>query len=515
VVVGGGSAGAVIARRLADTGAEVTLLEAGPSGEFDDRILDFTRVGALPAGLQDVMAVDVDGRWTTNLPQEPSIYDFNHPMESSAGGNPHWRYPTARVLGGGSSINGCVAFTPPSWVLREWEALGAEGWGPEAMEPYVRRVLERVHIEDGAQDNELGRDFLAAANHLGIPPAELGRADVVEGAGWLRSTVRGVERQSSAVSYLFPLAALPPNLDVETDTFASRVLLDDIGNAVGVETDRGVFHAREEVIVCAGSFGSPKLLMLSGIGPADELRQVGVHAHVDLPVGRGMMDHAFGFLSFEAARDVPHGGGFPVLFTDVAEGGYPELMLYLLTMRMDAWLVAAGYPTSERAFVMNPVVNHPRSRGTVRLRSSDPTDSPVIDPRLFSDAADHDIRVMCDGIELGRAIAYESGLARWIARELAPGADVHGVALADYVRKTSVTSSHSVGTCRMGSEDDPLAVVDSQLRVRGVGRLRVADASVFPWITTVNPNITVMTVAERCADMVLAGASAAVGAERT
>lgn len=197
------------------------------------------------------------------------------------------------------------------------------------------------------------------------------------------------------------------------------------------------------------------------------------------------------------------GGG---IFTTTVDGlDRPDLMMHYGSVPFDMHTVRQGYPTAENTFCLTPNVTHARSRGTVRLRSRDFRDKPRVDPRYFTDAEGHDMRVMIAGLRKAREIAATAPLASWVARELYPGPGTSSDAeLADYIRRTHNTVYHPAGTVRMGAEDDPLSPLDPQLRVKGVDGLRVADASVFPAHTTVNPNITVMLVGERCAELVAA-----------
>lgn len=294
-----------------------------------------------------------------------------------------------------------------------------------------------------------------------------------------------------------------------TDTPTWRTVLDEHGQAVGVETVRGLIEARREVIVCCGAFDSPKLLLLSGIGPTDHLRAVGIPVRIDLPgVGEHLLDHPKGVVMWESNRPVP------AVTTQEWEAGLfvctepaletADLMFHFGTVPFDLNTKPRGYPTSKRAFCLTPNVTRARSEGTVRLRSADPAAPPRIDFRYFSDPHGHDERVMHAGVKLARRLAEQPALTAWVKRELAPGTSVQrDDELSEYARRTANTVYDPAGTCRMGAADDPRAVVDPELRVRGVGRLRVADASIFPAMIGVNPCLTCMAIGEKCADLVL------------
>jgi choline oxidase len=344
----------------------------------------------------------------------------------------------------------------------------------------------------------------------GFPFVAFNTSEFREGVGWFQLNKRGLIRQSSSVAYLHPLAKLPPNLTVLTGFVAFRIILNENGRAVGVDTKSGKIGAREEIIVCCGAFDSPKLLLLSGIGPADHLREVGIDVQLDLPgVGENLMDHPEGVVIWEAVKPVPE------VSTQFWEAGlfacteptleWPDLMYHFGTVAFDLNTAPLGYPTSTNAFSMTPNVTRPRSRGWVRLRSSDPAAPPVIDFRYFTDPGGHDERVVLAGIKLARKIADQPSLRSWIRRELAPGSAItEDEVLSDYACRTSNTVYHPAGTCRMGRSEDSRAVVDPALRVRGIQSLRVADASIFPEMIGMNPCITCMMIGEKCASLVRA-----------
>jgi choline oxidase len=475
----------VIARRLADRGADVVLVEAGPTGADDPRVRMLSR-------------------WDEMLGTE---LDFDHAVEGMERGNDLLRYSTAKVLGGCSSHNTCIAFRAPDWDMEEWGRLGAAGWDAGGCAPYFDRVLERVHTEGPLRRHPWASAFVEAGGQAGIPITDFREPNVRDGIGWFQANKRGDWRESSAVAYLFPLDELPPSLTLLTEESAQRVLVGDDGAARGIETDKGVVLAREEVVVCCGAFGSPRLLLQSGIGPADHLRDVGIDPLVALPVGEHLIDHPEGIVLWEATEEISQASSHwetGVFVTLSEDAGFPELMAHLTTMRFDANTMARGYPTAPAVFSMHPNVTRARSEGFVRLRSADPAAPLHIDPRHYSDPDGYDERIVVEGIRFARRLAEQPALASVIARELAPGPAVQGdEELSEYARRTGNTVYHPAGTCRMGGEHDERAVVDPSLRVRGVDRLRVADASVFPCMTTVNPCITVMMVGERCADLML------------
>jgi choline oxidase len=486
VVVGGGSAGAVVAARLAEGGdATVCLVEAGPSDEGVPEVLE------LP-------------RWPELL---QSDYDYDYTIEPQARGNSEIRQSRARVLGGCGSHNVCQAWRAPDYDLRAWEETGAAGWGPDGTRRYFDRIFERTGLEHDSPDNDAAAAYIEACKQAGYPEHRWNADGAREGTGWVPVNARGKLRRSASVSYLHPLASLPDNLTVRTDTQALRILFDG-REATGVETSTGELAARREVIVSCGVFESPKLLMLSGIGPAAHLAEHGVDVVADLPVGEHLIDHPEGVVIYRTTRPIsqPNTTWCDAVLLAKAPGSDfegPDLMMWFFSGHFEEFTTKAGEVADVTAFSLGPDVTHPRSEGVVRLGSTDPGDAPVIDPRYFTDPEGYDERMMLEGIKLARRIASQPALQEWIEREEQPGPDVKADdELTEYARTTAYTAFHPAGTCRMGAPDDAKTIVDPELRVRGIGRLRVADASVFPSMIGVNINITTMMIGEKCADLV-------------
>ncbi|KAA0021507.1 GMC family oxidoreductase [Antrihabitans cavernicola] len=506
VIAGGGTAGCVLAARLSeDPSVTVCLLEAGPSDVGDANIL-------------------VLSEWMHLL---DSGYDWDYPIEPQERGNSFMRHARAKVLGGCSSHNSCIAFWPPAEGLDEWEAMGATGWGADTLR-YTARVENNdapgeqhghtgpVRIRDVPPDDPCGQAVIDAAAKVGLPTVQFNRGETVRnGAGWFQiNCAEDGSRQSTSHAYLHPILDTRANLEVRTGCWVSEILIDDSLTATGVRYQRpdltgyDEVTARREVVVTAGAIDTPKLLMLSGIGPADHLRENGISVRVDAPgVGENLDDHVEGLVFFEASKPMVTTSTqwWEIgLFATTEEGlALPDLMMHYGSVPFDMNTLRWGYPTTDNGFCLTPNVTQGRSRGTVRLRSRDFRDRAKVDPRYFTDAEGHDERVMIAGIRLARKIAEQEPLRSWIARELAPGPDATtDEQLLDYIHKTHNTVYHPAGTARMGAVDDPMAVLDPELRVKGVTKLRVVDASAMPKLPAINPNITVMTMAEKCADLI-------------
>ena len=507
VVVGGGTAGAVVAARLSeDPTITVCLLEAGPSDTGDENVLRLDR-------------------WMQLL---ESGYDWDYPIEPQQHGNSFVRHARARVLGGCSSHNSCIAFWAPAEDLDDWSARGATGWSAAECFPLFRRIERTeapgahrgrdgpVRIRTIAPDDPCGVALLQACEQMGIPgtPFNSGTT-VLRGANWFQINAGddGV-RSSASVSYLHPVLDRP-NLDVRTRLRAKRLLFEG-ARCTGVEyltedlVRSASVRARREVVVSCGAIETPKLLMLSGIGPAEHLREVGVEVLLDAPgVGQNLRDHPEAVVQWEAARPMVRQSTqfWEIGIFAATEDGLdrPDLMFHYGAVPFDLHTARHGYPGTDNGFCLTPNVTRARSRGTVRLRTRDFRDRPRIDPRYFAD--EYDLRVMLHGVRLARHLAAQPALAPWARAELAPGPDATSDdELADYVKATHNTVYHPCGTVVMGPDTDPMAPLDPRLRVKGIDGLRVADGSVMPFLLTVNPCLTTMMIGEKCADMLRADA---------
>jgi choline dehydrogenase-like flavoprotein len=512
VVVGGGTAGGVVAARLSeDPDLQVAVLEWGPDDRGEDRARYLRR-------------------WDEMVESE---YDLDYRSVPQERGNSRIRQTRTRLLGGCSTTNTMISWRPLRADLDEWVAAGAEGWGADVVQPCFDRLAVPIGPVAEADRNPLLADMVAAAAAaLDLPVQDRwndGRTDVdARGAGFFElgyepaTNVRG----STSIWYLHPLLGRRPNLHLVTGARVTRVLVED-GRAVGVEhrDADGAVHvvrARREVVLSAGAIDTPRLLLLSGIGPRPVLEAAGVPVVLELPgVGENLQDHAEGLVVWEAVRApsrVAASGWDAGAMVRLRHDGpqRPDVMMHF---PVDPWVEqprGLGVEFPERIVAIAPNVAKPRSRGRVSIASADPDAPPLIDYRYFTDPDGEDERTLVAGVRAARAVAEQEPFRGWIVREVFPGADVQSdEELSAVQRANHQTVYHVCGTCRMGAADDGLAVVDPALRVRGVEGLRVVDASVFPTIPSVNPVITVLTVAERAAELIHADVRAAFAAAAT
>jgi choline oxidase len=487
IIVGGGTAGSVVAARLAEQpGFTVCLIEAGPTDE----------------GRPEISAIK---NWPNLLGTE---LDYDYSIEHQARGNSRIRHSRGRVLGGCSSHNSCIAFRAPDYDMDRWQHLGCEGWSARETSRYFTNIFEKISLERLPVINPVSHAFLEAAQQAGFHRVSFNRDGVLrEGVGIFELNAQHGLRQSSSQAYLHPMRHSAKNLTVLTDTCVNRIVLDESNTARAVETADSMIYATREIVLCCGTFDTPKLLLLSGVGPRQHLRSFGIPVKVELAgVGEHLIDHPEGVIYWEAKRPVPEEttqywevGLFSKIFP---ASPLPDLMFHFGVVPFDWNTVPLGYPTAPYGFSMTPNVPRAKSEGVVRLRSGNPADAPVIDFRYFTDPEGYDEAILLEGMKLARKIAEQPALKRWIKRELAPGRVAQNDQdLSEYARRTANTVYHPAGTCRMGDRNAPFTVVDAQLRVKGVRHLRVADASIFPTMVSVNPCITCMMIGEKCADL--------------
>ncbi|RJO79424.1 oxidoreductase [Nocardia panacis] len=490
VIVGAGTAGAVLARRLIErTEATVLVLEAGGS-DRDPVIRD-------PARMHELWHTAADWDY------------YTVPQPHAAGRCLHM--PRGRVLGGSHSLNATIYVRGNPADYDEWAALGNPGWSWQEVEPVFRRI-ERydrpaAHRGDSGilpvlsvfEPDPIQRAIMAAAEQTGIPVNPDYNGPTQEGISTVQLTIHDGERVTTADAYLTP-ALDNPRLTLRTDALVHRLVVRD-GRATGVT---GVLAgqsftavADEAVLLTAGAIDSAALLLRSGIGPAEELRASGIAPVLNLPgVGRDLTDHWLVPVIFAAERNIVHTPGLPPAQTHLfwhSESGLavPDLQpLHFSSPLYEPWMSGPANGFSLMAGLVRP-----SSVGTLTVAGPDgPTG---IDPNVLAEP--RDVRRLAAAVRLCQEIGAAPALRKWGAVQRYPGPGV-GENLSGYIRRTVLTYHHAAGTCRMGT--DPGAVVDPELRVRGIDGLRVADASIMPRITTGNTNAPTILIAERAADLI-------------
>lgn len=521
IIVGGGTAGCVLANRLsADGRHRVLMLEAGPR--------DRSPWIHLPIGYGKTM-FHKTLNWGFYTEPEPTMGDRRI----------YW--PRGRTLGGSSSINGLIYVRGQREDYDHWAALGNEGWSWRDVLPYFIRSEHNTkgagpaHGADGplwcsdiGRRHELIEAVIAGAGELGVPRTDDFNTGDQEGAGYYQLFTRNGRRCSTAVAYLRP-ARGRPNLHVETDAQAAGLIFEG-RRVVGVRYRRGgrmqEARAGAEVILAAGALQSPQLLMLSGIGPEEELARHGIPVAHALPgVGANLQDHLQIRLMYRVAKPITtnddlrslwgkariglqwlltRSGPLAVginqggLFTRVMPGpGTPDVQFHFATLSAD---MAGGAPHPWSGCTFSVCQLRPESRGSVTLRSADPFAAPVMRANYL--ATETDRRCTVEGIKFARRLAATGPLRDLLTEEVKPGPDTQGdAALLAFARASGATIFHPSGTCRMGA--DPLAVTDARLRVRGVGGLRVVDCSIMPTLVSGNTSAPVVMIAEKASEMIL------------
>jgi choline dehydrogenase len=485
VILGGGTAGCVLGARLSEDGRRtVCLVEAGHDyGPFDG--------GPWPADLVD--------------PRAPSdSHDWYPRAEMSLS--------RARVIGGCSAHNAAFVVWGDGRDYDEW---AAPGWGFDSIEPYLRRA-ERMISTRPLSEDELGpwaRAVCEAAPEAGIPVLDdLNDLSSPQGAAYIPVNVDGFARWNTAFAYLDGARARE-NLTVMGDALVDRVLLDGqrAGGAVVLVEGHAVALDANLVIVSAGAFGSPGVLMRSGIGPGDQLAELGIAVALDLPgVGANLQDHCGINVVFRASPELEgelgrqDAGGRMVGSGTIVRAASRACVKGSWDIHLVSWAArdTEGITGGEWRVQLSPYVMKPASTGAVRLRSPDPGEPLEIELGFLSDPDAADLAVVIDGVELVRRFAATEALGRLLAAEARPGPEqATRDRLASYVRDNVRGYFHGVGTCRIGAEGDPGAVVDATGAVQGLERLYVCDASIIPTVPRANTNLTTIAVAERIAEL--------------
>ena len=521
VIVGAGSAGCAIAYRLAEAGKSVLLIEHGGT--------DWGPLIQMPGALSFPMNMD---RYDWGMSSEPEPHLGGRVLAT----------PRGKVLGGSSSINGMVYVRGHAMDYDHWDEAGATGWSYADVLPYFKRMESwddgghggdpdwrgangPLHVSRGTRENPLYDAFVEAGRQAGYEVTDDYNGRKQEGFGPMEQTVHQGRRWSTANAYLRP--ALASGLCEVVNGLAAKVVIDD-GRATGVAlADGSVIHARAEVILSASSLNSPKLLMLSGIGPAEHLCEHGIDVLVDRPgVGQNLQDHLEMYIQMAASQPITlykywnifgkawvganwlfrrTGPGATNNFESAAfirsQAGipYPDIQYHFLpiAVRYDGQAASEGHGFQAHVGPMRS-----NSRGSVTLRSADPADNPVIRFNYMSDPQDWEDFRTC--IRLTREIFDQDAFAPFRRHEIQPGEDVATDDQLDEAIMEHVESAyHPCGTCRMGRADDPMAVVDPECRVIGVDGLRVADSSIFPRITNGNLNGPSIMTGEKASDHIL------------
>ena len=512
IIVGGGTAGCVIANRLSSylPDHKILLIEAGPSDFLNDKVLNLKEWLGLLGG--------------------PLDYDYGTTEQPM--GNSYIRHSRAKVLGGCSSHNTLISFRPFKCDMDRWQKLGCKGWDFDTMMRMVDRLKNTIQPVHDRHRNQLCKDWIRSCSTAMDIPVLHDFNHEIKQTGGLRQGVGFFSvaynpddgrRSSASVAYMHPIfrgEEQRPNLTVLTHTWVEKILIDrDLARGVQMtmhDGSRRTLSARRETILCAGAVDTPRLMMLSGLGPKQQLESLGMRVSNDLPgVGENLIDHPESIIMWELNKPVPpnqttmdsDAGIFLRREKSNAAGvdeDYADVMMHCYQIPFTLNTERLGYDSVTDAFCMTPNIPRPRSRGRLYLLSSDPSVKPALDFKYFTDPEGYDAATLVHGMRAARRIAQESPFKDWLKREVAPGPKVQSDEdLSLYARRAAHTVYHPAGTTKMGDvSSDKMAVVDPALRVRGFKNLRIADAGIFPEMPTINPMVTVLAIGERAAELI-------------
>ncbi|KAI0206372.1 GMC oxidoreductase [Astrocystis sublimbata] len=530
IIVGGGTAGCVVAARLAENlpHKRVLLIEAGPSDFNDDRVLDLRQ-------------------WLHLLGGE---LDYDYGTTEQPMGNSFIRHSRAKVLGGCSSHNTLISFKPFKYDLDIWQSLGAKGWTYETFMKSLTRLRNTIQPVHARHRNQLCKDWVnSCSTALDIPVIE-NFNKTIEDTGSLKTGVGFFSvsynpddgrRSSASVAYIHPILRgdeKRPNLTILTNAWVSKINVNgDEVSGLDITLQDGsarALKAKSETILCAGAVDTPRLMLLSGLGPKEQLTSLGIPVVRDIPgVGENLQDHPESIIMWQLKKPVPQnqttmdsdagiflrreapGAGAKKSAANprgLPDGDIADVMMHCYQIPFTLNTLRLGYPDVKDgyAFCMTPNIPRPRSRGRLYLTSADPKVKPALDFRYFTDPEGYDAATLVYGMRAARKVAEQAPFKDWIEKEIAPGPNVQSDEdLSYYARKVAHTVYHPAGTTRMGdTTTDELAVVNEKLKVRGFKNLRIVDAGIFPTIPSINPMVSVLGCAERAADLIIEEAGA-------
>lgn len=516
IIVGGGTAGCVLASRLSTYLPErkVLMIEAGPSDYTLSNVLNLREWLSLLGG-------DLD-------------YDYGTTEQPN--GNSHIRHSRAKVLGGCSSHNTLISFRPFRHDMERWVAQGCRGWDFDNVMRHVDNLRNSIQPVHARHRNQLCKDWLKSCSEaMNIPIiidfnheiAETGQ--LTQGCGFFSVSYNPDtgRRSSASVAYIHPILRgdeRRPNLTILTEAHVSKVFIEnDTATGIAVTLKSGEKHVlrpRKEIVLSAGAVDTPRLLLHSGIGPRGQLEELGIPVVKDIPgVGENLLDHPESIIMWELNKPVP--ANQTTMDSDAGiflrreptnargnDGDAADIMMHCYQIPFSLNTSRLGYDTvpDGYAFCMTPNIPRPCSRGRIYLTSADPSVKPALDFRYFTDPEGYDAATLVAGIRAARKIAQQSPFKDWLKREIAPGPKAEtDEEISEYARRVAHTVYHPAGTTKMGDvERDEMAVVDPELKVRGINKLRIVDAGVFPEMTTINPMVTVLAIGERAAELIAA-----------